>query len=1243
MLNYIYKSLFLFLCCLLAACNNSGHINNSNIQKRSSQANTVSLSYVSTVPLSKAGNGTFSMLFNNSTSQSISDVTFDTDNQHVQISGNECSNIKPGGDCQLTVRIDKINEISGFFTIRARAIGDAGLTLNAQQVINYSRLSEDNGFYLGQLPSYISANPGQAVSLAIPFKADSSLEDKFNVNLAFLDKADLVHNDKVVCAGHGRMCTALVKLPVVDNNLLKFNILKSDTKSSSMKLTTQISIANEPLLITPDVNVVLDQNNTTKNITLYNSGLVDIPAGGIIATPDTGVIQITKSTCTSGVTKGASCTLTVSMASNLTEISTPQILIEYNKNGSLGLSTIKFIVIPTHDAAGLLLSSSSNFVDSLVGQENTSTITVTNIGKATINNISFSNLNQITGINGNLSYGSQDLTDSCKLNGTQSLAANSSCKVKLIYIPSSVGSGKFSLYAHGQYTSVDKASHSITSTLDMYAKSAKQIILVGTRSSDYNVTCSVVESGNLTCKTNTINTGASGGGQYSFNSFYSKSLNKYYGMVNGTGRNAVCELESGGAVVSGSCKIVNQGSWPANCAQQLSSLANINGKNYWYISGWNCPTVAVCPMGESGTIDNNSCTFKSDVTYWNMKVQTIGNLFAIILRRDDGNGGTGKANPLICDIGTDGNYTNCVDSGVGTTQVSPTPDLKLNGVRGVSMLNVDNQTYLYFTGDAYFASSNGYIRRCKFAPGKKLINSCDSLTSANSGGQLLDNIIINQDGKNYLYATSPSAYIYRMEINSDGGISGAPGTAINIPNVGELYGLSRFIQYPDSSVLYDAGTPKLNIYAGFSYENSLLFNSSGLSKAVSVSLNNTSNKLSFSKTQLNLSATKPYESFLVTLDKTAATGESFIVSATVTPSSVQLPSLQVTSKGGAAFISTSDYSLSGANNLLCSYNPYTGLDWSCSIYAYSDGVTQKSSKLIFGSVAITPTAYPGKYTFLAPLFEDNYTAAYLYSFYADGKLVKTGSWGPTNSPSQNTYLTDSLVTNGYNNKYYVMSTAFGSNGSANGDQRRRVAVIKLSADSAKIDTTAELAYSNEVFTEAVRKYDVSVVQYGSKFFFGGNNGDIRSVTLNETNGMLAPDLASTKTIGQFTSSAEMWLSQVFRHKESDYMVVRERINNSVDVYRICNMNASIMNETTCTNIASFYNDANNSNKGKPTLWLSPSGSYYVYYTKTYKSTNYIYRREIIRSGNLPKFGTEESVYVSGGPFVELATISFLNP
>ena len=750
MRNFIFRVLFLSVFCIIAGCNNLGnHTELTNTQERIGSANQISLSYTSTVPLSKNGNAVFFMMLNNNTTHPLTSISLsisDNDSENIHVEENPCSRIAPPSNCLIKIELSNISTYSGYFTVNVSAIADEGEIYNAKQMVSYSHEAEFNNFFIGKLPDYIFASPNQSISLAIPFKAKAGSKKDFNLLVDSLEKDNLLYTKDIICNNGSSMCTAFITLPLAEENLLKFKINNTKDSEQSLTLTTQIMAVknNVGYLSTPVSNVIINGTNS-KTINLYNLGTGAINIGDIHLSTNSGFVSIVNENCTKKITPaGDSCYITLSISQSLTQSNIDQLNISYNGKNTY----INFALIPNDNSVGLILSNSNDFTNAVTAQDNVSIITATNVGTAPLNNLNFTDLtSQQQQLSGKLSYSTQGISNPCTRG--QTLNQNASCMIKVIYNPTNSVLAKLRIFANATYlratdNGTSSRSLSTSSYTDLYVRSDKQILLLGSWTTVSNdrkqtFTCTIGTGAQLNCTQNAQSPLVDGYFEAaSFNSFYSTTKQKNYGIVHGYQKGMNCELTESGTLLANTCKtwIPPAPYYGGGTEMHLGSIANIGGTNYLYSSLWNSQDRLKCVIGESGVItDSNGigkCSNQPNSLnyYFTLKIQTIGNLYAIILRANDGaSPQSGYANPEICDIGTNGDLKNCSDSGVGINGPSiNSVNLGLNYARGVSLANLNNQNYLYFTGNgssyAKFGYGASYAMKCNVNLSQHLIYNC---------------------------------------------------------------------------------------------------------------------------------------------------------------------------------------------------------------------------------------------------------------------------------------------------------------------------------------------------------------------------------------------------------------------------------------------------------------------------------------------------------------------------------------
>ena len=547
---------------------------------------------------------------------------------------------------------------------------------------------------------------------------------------------------------------------------------------------------------------------------------------------------------------------------------------------------------------------------------------------------------------------------------------------------------------------------------------------------------------------------------------------------------------------------------------------------------------------------------------------------------------------------------------------------------------------------------------------------------------LIDLVTFSQSGTNYFCLTSGSGNaIACNKIDSNGNMQGPPWTT-NLINLGSpapemIYGISRFIQYPSSGLMYsDSGSQA--IYSGFTSKipANIAFNTSGASKTACITLNESSGNVSLARNNICMSESNQRESYLFTLSSNAQQGNKYTVTASVNPPNLALGNYTVQSLGGAAFISGMG-GWSGTYdgwNLICSYDASTGLNWNCS-YAYQNEPLFNISYTVFGSVSLYPRkTKDGLYPILLPLALNNgWSGAYLanldpagtgFKMMDNSKIVNLG----TSFASSGFTVTDSALITGFKNYYYAFSLYPAQNVSLT---PHPVVVYKLNNNGASIESAnlfVPISSSGQIYYYT--GWDASITQYKQGIFLGWSGTSYKPnalyVPMIESNNTLSFDVdhiqapAYNNDNYYSNSATENFLSSVFNWNGADYLVKRvsSQGSDATKSYQvICKINQDVngqysfdcgswsSNAKFLTNTSNFNNPA----KGKPSLWTNPlNGAKYIYYFLDGGDTNHLitgmYRRKIIPdTNNNPIFDAQEYVPINGMSSNNYTTVSFLNP
>lgn len=245
----------------------------------------------------------------------------------------------------------------------------------------------------------------------------------------------------------------------------KYIDTEGNTQSITLPATTAVNVTSIfQGVIGTGGDFSLTGTTPSHTITLTNSGTYDATISTVIIS-GTNLILSNNNCDGETLTIGQTCTVTVSLTNSTSAASgNGSLNINYNNhNGNPATTATSNISWVVGETASLNVNFAQSNLVTNVGSQITDEVTLTNDGNTSLNNIHL----PIIAAPFSWTVGS---SNSCALNGTQSLGLNESCKLSLVYAPTVsntagavVPLGKFTATT-GQGSAYATGDYSITAT-----------------------------------------------------------------------------------------------------------------------------------------------------------------------------------------------------------------------------------------------------------------------------------------------------------------------------------------------------------------------------------------------------------------------------------------------------------------------------------------------------------------------------------------------------------------------------------------------------------------------------------------------------------------------------------------------------------------------------------------------------------------------------------------------------------
>lgn len=459
----------------------------------------VNIGNVSTIPVGLGGGSTSAIVTNNFPDQvTLISATYTVTGsapRDATIPGGPvntalCTTIQRLGSCNLGLSIPEGSTSEGQYLVTLTYSDPTnGQEVSTSQVVSYSAAVPvtSNGVQVSTINNTLFNLPGTSTTYAVPFV----LATATNNLTATSENGNPAFAPTISCVGQapypaGTACTLYTKISQTGNaGIVSGNITVSgdpvSVASSKAQLKSKLINAkattgylfNVPVtvvqnnsgnLITSAINVVVSPADGTspQTITLLNNGNASITGINITgATPTT----VGLGTCASGtLAANASCTFTVN--ATLTQNAQSSVTVNYTSNGSSNSLAFNVIYKVAASTAGLSMTASGNFTNTVVNTASFINVTVTNTGTAPLTSIAFTPL---AGTPAGMTYTSNG---SCATNGTQALSAGQSCTLQIQYLPLATASGTLTLREIANYVDQGGSTASYTAATASISYSA---------------------------------------------------------------------------------------------------------------------------------------------------------------------------------------------------------------------------------------------------------------------------------------------------------------------------------------------------------------------------------------------------------------------------------------------------------------------------------------------------------------------------------------------------------------------------------------------------------------------------------------------------------------------------------------------------------------------------------------------------------------------------------------------------
>lgn len=402
-----------------------------------------------------------------------------TANSAVTISGDECSGktLSPSEICSYQLNIDSNQVSSSGAAVINIPFNNSKIDAKTSTTLNWSYVAATT-----PNPSITLSNSGNLTQQDLT--SSITIRNTGNVLLRNLTAPIITTTSRNVTLTNGNCGNTLAiggscyytltYAPVAPSENTTLNI--SGINAKYIDTTGNLQSINFPASTAVNINsiyqgfistggdITLNKDNTSHVVTLTNDGNYTATIANVVANGNN--LAISNNSCNSQtLATNGTCNFTVSLSDSTSAGSgNGNFTVTYNNhNGNPAATAVSNISWVIGESAALGVTFNQTNLVANVGNQITDEVTLTNTGNTVLNNITLPSLSApFSWANGS--------SNSCVLNGTQTLARNASCKLTLIYAPTVsntsgtlVTLGKFSATT-GQSSAYSTNDYTITVT-----------------------------------------------------------------------------------------------------------------------------------------------------------------------------------------------------------------------------------------------------------------------------------------------------------------------------------------------------------------------------------------------------------------------------------------------------------------------------------------------------------------------------------------------------------------------------------------------------------------------------------------------------------------------------------------------------------------------------------------------------------------------------------------------------------
>ncbi|MBX9598779.1 MAG: hypothetical protein K2X04_09415 [Burkholderiales bacterium] len=444
-MKYLRYVIWLFCLVLLISCGGKS----SSVNAPSNPVQDLSLLGISTpyyLPNdSSVRTDGYVYLYNNSNT-SLTNLNYTISNNitntSITLGANQCNSIAPNNSCALYFSFLRTTNTGGFSIQVSNGSSIVTSDVIGISKVNTTSLSGADGIKLISVPYVITNRNGLETRVVVSALVNSSsIGSDFNTikltdsSGSKLDYVVLNSKNGVESLTQGYMVTFALSLPSSTaimpiyaqiGNTIDGIYTAIDTSTTFITVT---QLSSTSILNLIPQNAVLSTSNESQVFTIYNAGNQTSISFTLVLTSLNG-ISTAGNTCTGILPPKSSCSYTTSFSPN-TMFGTYNTILSVAYSGGVADNYVSDVTYKGVGHYGLMISSEKDHFSTMIGQAESSLLTITNTGTVDESNI------QLAVSNSNLfTFSQSNQSDSCMLSGdviSNNIAPGYFCTIVLTY------------------------------------------------------------------------------------------------------------------------------------------------------------------------------------------------------------------------------------------------------------------------------------------------------------------------------------------------------------------------------------------------------------------------------------------------------------------------------------------------------------------------------------------------------------------------------------------------------------------------------------------------------------------------------------------------------------------------------------------------------------------------------------------------------------------------------------------